>query len=88
MLDQHDLSQETARIREAWARNDTAGMVASVSDQMVDLISIAGTPEECRQALSRYDEVVDEVSLYSPSFGLSREEVLTNHEAILDAFSR
>ena len=63
-------------------------MVASVSEQMVDLISIAGTPQECRQALSRYEGIADEVSLYSPSFGLSREEVLTNHQAILEAFGR
>ena len=88
VLDQHDLAEEKTRIREAWARNDTTGMIASVSDQMVDLISIAGTPQECRQALSRYEGVVDEVSLYSPSFGLSREEVLINHGAILDAFGR
>ncbi len=88
VLDQHDLAEEKTRIREAWARNDTTGMVASVSDQMVDLISIAGTPQECRQALSRYEGIADEVSLYSPSFGLSRAEVLTNHQAILEAFGR
>ena len=88
VLDQHDLAEEKTQIREAWARNDTMEMVAGVSEQMVDLISIAGTPQECRQALSRYEGVVDEVSLYSPSFGLSREEVLTNHGAILDAFGR
>ena len=88
VLDQHDLAEEKTRIREAWARNDITEMVAGVSDQMVDLISIAGTPQECRQALSRYEGIVDEVSLYSPSFGLSREEVLTNHEAIMEAFGR
>ncbi len=88
VLDQHDLAEEKTRIREAWARNDITEMVAGVSDKMVDLISIAGTPQECRQALSRYEGIVDEVSLYSPSFGLSREEVLTNHEAIMEAFGR
>ncbi len=88
VLDQHDLAEEKTHIREAWARNDTTEMVAGVSEQMVDLISIAGTPQECRQALSRYEGIVDEVSLYSPSFGLSREEVLINHQAILEAFDR
>ena len=86
--DQHDLAEEKTRIREAWARNDTAGAVARVSEETVDLLSLAGTPQECRQALSRYEGVVDEVAFFSPSFGLSREEVLANHEAILEAFGR
>ncbi len=88
VLDLHDLSEEKVGIREAWSRGDTKGMIASVSERMVDLISIAGTAEECREALSRYEEVVDEVTLYSPSFELSREEVLANHEAILQAFRK
>ena len=88
VLAQHDLAEEKTRIRAAWAREDTPGMVAGVSEQMVDLFSIAGTPQDCRQALARYEGLVDEVSFYSPTFGLSREEVLTNHAAILDAFGR
>ena len=53
-----------------------------------DLISIAGTADECREALSRYEGVVDEVTLYSPSFELSREEVIANHEAIFKTFHK
>jgi len=88
VLDLHDLSEEKARIREAGSRGDTAGMISGVSDRMVDLISIAGTADECREALSRYEGVVDEVVFYSPSFGLSREEILANHEAILKTFGK
>lgn len=88
VLDLHALSEEKARIRTAWSRGDTAGMIAGVSDQMVDLIAVAGTADECREALSRYEGLVDEVKFYSPSFGLSREEILANHEAILKTFHK
>jgi alkanesulfonate monooxygenase SsuD/methylene tetrahydromethanopterin reductase-like flavin-dependent oxidoreductase (luciferase family) len=87
-LNLHPVAEETARIREASARGDTAGMIGAVSEQMVDLIALAGTPEEVREAAQRYEGLVDEINFYTPTLGLSRAEVLANHEAILTAFRR
>ncbi len=88
MLNLHPVGEEVARIREASARGDMKAMIGAVSEQMVDLISLAGTPEEVREAAQRYEGLVDEINFYTPTLGLSRTEVLANHEAILEAFRR
>ena len=87
-LDLHPVAEEVARIREAAARGDTQAMIEAVSEEMIDLIALAGTAEECREAAKRYGGLVDEVILYTPTLGLSRSEILGNHEAILKAFTR
>jgi probable F420-dependent oxidoreductase len=64
-----------AAIREAFARGDHAAMVAAVPDAMVDALAVAGTPDDVRTQLRRYDGVLDHVILYTPSFGLTPERV-------------
>ena len=86
VLDLHAFSQDKTRIREAAQRGDSAGMSAGVSDEMVDQVAIAGTPQECRQQLARHEGLVDELILTSPSFGLDRAEVVHNHQQLLAAF--
>ncbi len=86
VLDLHAFGRDTTRIREAAQRGDHAGMVAGVSDEMVDQVAIAGTPQECRDQLARHEGLVDEVILTSPSFGLDRAEVVRNHHQLLAAF--
>ena len=86
VLDLHDLGSEKEQIRAAAARGDTAGMIAGVSERMIDLIAIAGTAEECREKMTEYEGLTDEVIVNSPSFGLSREEIALNYQHILDTF--
>ena len=86
VLDLHAFGRDTTRIREAAQHGDSAGMIAGVSDEMVDQVAIAGTPQECREQLARHDGLVDEVILTSPSFGLDRAEVVHNHRQLLAAF--
>ena len=88
VLDLHGFSQQKKRIREAWSRGDVRGMIGAVTDDMVALIAVAGTPAECREQLTRYEGLVDEVKFYSPTTGLSRDEVVANHQATLRAFRR
>ena len=61
-------------------------MIAGVSDEMVEQVAIAGTPQECRAQLARHEGLVDELILTSPSFGLDRAEIVRNHQQLLDAF--
>ena len=88
VLERAGFSAETARIREAWARGDSRAMVAGVSEAMVDAFAIAGTPSECRTALKRYAGVFDEVILFPPSFGMSREDVVKNYRALVTTFRK
>src|SRR5204862_272393 len=42
---------EAEAIRDAWSRGDFAGMTAAVTDEMIDAIALAGTPDEVRERL-------------------------------------
>jgi probable F420-dependent oxidoreductase len=72
-------------IREAFARRDLDAMVAAVTDDMVDAIAVAGTADDVRAGLRRFDGLLDHVILYSPSFSLTQERVTENALALIAA---
>jgi probable F420-dependent oxidoreductase len=72
-------------IREAFGRNDWEGMVAAVSDEMVDAIALAGTGAEVRAASRRYEGLFDHLILYAPSYGITEERARENAEAVITA---
>ena len=88
ILDLHGFQEQARAIREAFKTIDIPRMVDAVTDDMVDAMAIAGTPEECRDQLSRYDGIIDLPLLYSPSFGLPGERIVENIEAIIRTFAR
>ena len=53
ILDLHGFTEVAARIRELWKSFDLAGMTALVTDEMLDEMAVAGTPDECRAALEQ-----------------------------------
>lgn len=61
--------REAAAIRDAWTRGDFAAMAGTVSEEMVDAIALAGTPDEVGQ---RFDErwagVYERTLLWPPAF--------------------
>jgi probable F420-dependent oxidoreductase len=76
---------EAARIREAFGRRDLDGMVAAVTDPMIDALGVAGTPSDVRNGLRRYEGVLDHVILYTPSFQVGAERVRESALAVIDA---
>ncbi len=50
-------------------------------------MAIAGTPDECREQLARYEGIIDLPLLYSPSFGLPPERVVDNLDTIIRTFA-
>jgi probable F420-dependent oxidoreductase len=81
----HEVSgfeREADRIREAWSRGDGEGMVAAVTDEMIDSIALAGTPDEVRDRFAaRWEGVYERTLLWPPAFR-GREGV----QALIDAF--
>jgi probable F420-dependent oxidoreductase len=74
--------QQADAIRAAWSAGDFAGMVAPVTDEMIDTIVLAGTPEEVRSRFAeRWDGVYERTLLWPPAF--RGEEGV---RAVLDAF--
>jgi alkanesulfonate monooxygenase SsuD/methylene tetrahydromethanopterin reductase-like flavin-dependent oxidoreductase (luciferase family) len=81
----HEVSgfeSEAEAVREAWSRGDFDGMAAAVTDEMIDSISLAGTPEEVRERFAeRWDGVYERPLLWPPAF---RGEAGVN--AVIEAF--
>jgi alkanesulfonate monooxygenase SsuD/methylene tetrahydromethanopterin reductase-like flavin-dependent oxidoreductase (luciferase family) len=73
---------EAEAIRAAWSAGDGEGMVAAVSDEMIDSIALAGTPDEVRARFAeRWDGVYERTLLWPPAFR-GQEAV----RAAIDAF--
>jgi probable F420-dependent oxidoreductase len=78
MLEASGFAAEAARIRAAFADGDHQRMIDAVSDEMLDAIGVAGTPEQVRAGIARREPDFDHLSLYSPSFTMSLERVQQN----------
>jgi probable F420-dependent oxidoreductase len=78
MLAASGFDAEAARIREAFVAGDHAAMIEAVSDDMIDAIGVAGTPDQVRAGIARREDDFDHVALYSPSFRMTLERVQRN----------
>lgn len=86
ILDVCGFTAEGERIREAFGRRDMPAMVAAVSDEMIDAMSVTGSsPEEIRDGLRRYAGVIDHVMMYTPSIASSPERVEENTASLVAA---
>jgi probable F420-dependent oxidoreductase len=88
ILDLHGFSDVAARIRELWRSFDLAGMTALVSDEMLDAMAVAGTPDECRAAVQERARSADRLLLGAPVVATDADRLRAYHEAILDTFGR
>jgi probable F420-dependent oxidoreductase len=78
--------EPTEPLREAAKEHDIERMLESVTDEMVAQLTVAGTPEQCRRQLARWD-YLDSALLTAPSYFLSQEEIAANYRAIAAAFA-
>jgi probable F420-dependent oxidoreductase len=86
MFELHGFQAEAAAIRDAASRGDPAGMIAAVSDRMIDTFAIAGTPDDCRRQLSEWGDL-DLAVLFPPTFQLEPDEIAANHCGLIDTFA-
>ncbi len=87
VLDPAGFTREKLAIREAWARADVAAMAELVTEDMIDALALAGTPDDVRGQLDRFEGLFETILLYCPNPFVEREESLANHEAMIDAFA-
>ncbi len=85
LLEVNGFEREGEAIREAFHRRDLGAMFAAVSDEMIDAIALAGTADQVREGLRRYDGALDHAILYSPSIGISAERVEQNVMSLIEA---
>ena len=87
ILEPHGWKAQGEAIANAYRQGDFAAMNAAVTDEMVDEIAIAGTPDEVRDQLKAWEGMADHVLLYTPSIGLKSGRVQENLDAIVDTFA-
>ena len=88
VLDPAGFTEQKERIRAASTRNDFAAMLDAVTEDMIDALVLAGTPQEVRAQLALFEGLVDTVILACPIFPDDPEETRANHEAMIAAFAR
>jgi probable F420-dependent oxidoreductase len=69
---------EAERIRTAFGERDHEAMLDAVSDEMLDALGVAGTPDHVRAGIARREADFDHLVLYSPSFTMPIERVQQN----------
>jgi probable F420-dependent oxidoreductase len=86
ILDSHGWRGIGEEIAGAFKRMDFKAMEAAVTDEMVDAIAVAGTPDEVKDRIRQWEGLSDHLLLYSPSIGMSAERVQENLTAIAETF--
>lgn len=87
VLEASGFGAEAATVREAFALRDVDAMIAAVTDEMVDELTVAGTAAEVRTGLARYDDLLDHLILYTPNFGMTPERAYENSYALIELSS-
>jgi probable F420-dependent oxidoreductase len=86
ILDLHGFAETAARIRELWRSFDLAAMTALVTDEMLDQMAVAGTPQESRERVRERAASVDRLLLGAPAVATDAGRMREYHDAIVDTF--
>ena len=87
MLDWHGFPGVQEKIRVAlFEKRDWEQVAACIPDEMIDVFSVAGTPNDCIDKLKRYEGVLDDIVLYSHAAGPARPDAGNNLRRILQTF--
>lgn len=79
-------ASEVQRIQQAAMRSDTPGMIAAVSDEMVEAFAVAGDIDSARKKLAAYGDLADQVILSPPDQLVDQAESERYRSALIDAF--
>lgn len=83
----HGFEHDFFAVRELFHSGDLAAAVARVPDEMVEALTLFGTPSEVREKVTRYASICTFVMLSPPSFLLDDGTVLRNQQNMIKAFS-
>ena len=88
ILNMHGWEEQKLAIWKHFKTFNLPKMAAAVTDDMVEQIAIAGTPEECREQIEKWKDVVDLPILYTPTAGIRADRVQENHRLIVETFGQ
>ena len=82
-----DCTKEKLAIRAAMSENNVPKMLDLVTDDMIDALVLAGTPDEVRNKLKDFEELFETLILYCPMPWLDPQESKDNHSTMIETFS-
>lgn len=82
----HGFTGVAEQIRELWRSFDLAGMTRLVTDEMLEQMAVAGTPDECRQMVEARAPSADRLLLGAPVVATDPGRMREYHTAILETF--
>jgi alkanesulfonate monooxygenase SsuD/methylene tetrahydromethanopterin reductase-like flavin-dependent oxidoreductase (luciferase family) len=86
--DPEGFAPTTQKIRAALARGDIPGMLDAVTDDMIDALTFAGTPDEVRRQMAPWEGLVDLMLLYCPpALIMDPAETRATHENIIETLA-
>jgi probable F420-dependent oxidoreductase len=88
ILELHGRAHLVPQLRVAFAARDKKRMVELIDDQLCDAIAVAGTADEAKHKIERWEQIADRVSVGGPWYGLSPERMLENYHALVETFGR
>ena len=88
ILNLHGWERQKLAIWEHFKTFNLPKMAEAVTDDMVEQIAIAGTPDECRYQLKKWEGLINLPIFYTPTAGVKSERVLENHRLIVETFAQ
>ena len=76
---------EADAVRQAWAAGDRAQAAAAITDEMLDHITVIGTPDECRRKMARFRAHGVDLPIVAFPHGASRDTMLETLHALAPA---
>jgi len=86
LLDWHGWEAQKDPIRNAFFAGDWEGLAAAVTDDMIDTMAVAGTPNDAIDKIGRFQQALDVPILYSHAAGPARADAGANLDRILKTF--
>lgn len=87
-FDFHGFGDEARRIQSLFREGDVGGMIEATPDEMVDALTLSGTPERAREKLEAYEGLVDTVKLSPPTHFVTESVTIEAQDSILKTFER
>lgn len=84
----HGFGDEARRIQDLFREGDIEGMMEATPDEMVDAVTLSGTPERAREKLATYEGLVDAVKLSPPTHFVEPSATRQAQDTILATFAR
>jgi alkanesulfonate monooxygenase SsuD/methylene tetrahydromethanopterin reductase-like flavin-dependent oxidoreductase (luciferase family) len=78
--------KEKIDVREAFRTGNLENVADAISDNMLDSCCLYGTPNEVRNQVSRYDNILDRVIFFSPRHGVEHEVNIQYYAEIIKTF--